>query len=33
MLFTDLANPTSNGIYQQLGYRPIEDRMILRFTG
>ncbi len=23
MLFTDLANPTSNKIYQQIGYRPI----------
>jgi GNAT superfamily N-acetyltransferase len=33
ILFTDLANPTSNGIYQQLGYQPIEDRMIVRFTG
>jgi predicted GNAT family acetyltransferase len=33
ILFTDVANPTSNSIYQQLGYRPLEDRMILRFTG
>jgi uncharacterized protein len=24
-LFTDLANPTSNSIYQQLGYRPVCD--------
>jgi len=24
-LFTDLANPTSNDIYQQIGYRPICD--------
>jgi GNAT superfamily N-acetyltransferase len=32
ILFTDLANPTSNGIYQQLGYRPVEDRVIVRFT-
>lgn len=24
-LFTDLANPTSNKIYQQIGYRPIID--------
>ncbi|MDP9319178.1 MAG: hypothetical protein M3O94_08950, partial [Actinomycetota bacterium] len=22
VLFTDLANPTSNSIYQQIGYRP-----------
>jgi hypothetical protein len=27
LLFTDLANPTSNAIYQRLGYRPIEDRV------
>jgi GNAT superfamily N-acetyltransferase len=26
LLFTDLANPTSNGIYRRLGYVPIEDR-------
>lgn len=25
MLFTDLANPTSNSIYQQIGYKPICD--------
>jgi predicted GNAT family acetyltransferase len=24
-LFTDLANPTSNRIYQRLGYQPMED--------
>ncbi|TML53864.1 MAG: hypothetical protein E6G15_08530 [Actinobacteria bacterium] len=24
-LFTDLANPTSNSIYQQIGYRPVSD--------
>lgn len=24
-LFTDLANPTSNAIYQQIGYRPVAD--------
>ena len=24
-LFTDLSNPTSNRIYQQLGYRPVRD--------
>ncbi|HOR01080.1 MAG TPA: GNAT family N-acetyltransferase [Anaerolineae bacterium] len=24
-LFTDLANPTSNDIYQQIGYRPVCD--------
>jgi GNAT superfamily N-acetyltransferase len=25
VLFTDLANPTSNAIYQRLGYRPVGD--------
>jgi GNAT superfamily N-acetyltransferase len=24
-LFTDLANPTSNSIYQKIGYRPVSD--------
>ena len=24
-LFTDLLNPTSNKIYQQVGYRPVSD--------
>jgi len=24
-IFTDLANPTSNHIYQEIGYRPICD--------
>lgn len=32
VLFTDLANPTSNAIYQRLGYRPIEDRVLLDLT-
>lgn len=29
VLFTDLANPTSNRIYQALGYRPVEDRVTI----
>jgi RimJ/RimL family protein N-acetyltransferase len=29
VLFTDVANPTSNALYQRLGYRPIEDRVLL----
>lgn len=29
VLFTDLANPTSNALYQRLGYRPISDRVLL----
>ena len=32
-LFTDLANPTSNRIYQALGYRPVADAFMLRFIG
>ncbi len=32
VLFTDLANPTSNAIYQQIGYRAVDDRLILRFV-
>ena len=28
-LFTDLANPTSNALYQRLGYRPVGDRVML----
>ncbi|HSR86135.1 MAG TPA: GNAT family N-acetyltransferase [Streptosporangiaceae bacterium] len=32
VLFTDLANPTSNALYQRLGYRPIGDRVELDLT-
>jgi predicted GNAT family acetyltransferase len=32
VLFTDLANPTSNALYQRLGYHPVSDRAILSFT-
>jgi RimJ/RimL family protein N-acetyltransferase len=32
VLFTDIANPTSNSLYQRLGYRPVEDRVVLRFV-
>ncbi|MER5351081.1 GNAT family N-acetyltransferase [Kitasatospora sp. NPDC002551] len=31
LLYTDLANPTSNSIYQQIGYRPVEDCLVLAF--
>ncbi|WP_380167846.1 GNAT family N-acetyltransferase [Jannaschia sp. R86511] len=31
MLFTDLDNPTSNGIYQAIGYRRVGDAAMLRF--
>ena len=30
-LYTDLANPTSNRIYQALGYYAVLDRTLLRF--
>ncbi|RIK57781.1 MAG: GNAT family N-acetyltransferase, partial [Chloroflexi bacterium] len=30
-LFTDLANPTSNHIYQAIGYRPVCDYTLYRF--
>jgi RimJ/RimL family protein N-acetyltransferase len=29
VLYTDVANPTSNALYQRLGYRPVEDRVLL----
>ncbi len=29
VLYTDLANPTSNALYQRLGYRPVEERVLL----
>jgi RimJ/RimL family protein N-acetyltransferase len=31
VLYTDLANPASNFLYQRLGYRPVEDRVVLQF--
>jgi RimJ/RimL family protein N-acetyltransferase len=31
VLYTDLANPTSNALYQRLGYRPVEDRIVLSY--
>lgn len=31
VLFTDLANPTSNLLYQRLGYRSVTDHLVLRF--
>jgi predicted GNAT family acetyltransferase len=32
VLFTDLANPTSNALYQRLGYRAVADRLVLGFS-
>jgi RimJ/RimL family protein N-acetyltransferase len=32
VLFTDLDNPTSNALYQRLGFRPVHDRTVVRFA-
>jgi RimJ/RimL family protein N-acetyltransferase len=32
LLYTDLANPVSNAIYQRIGYQEVEDRVALSFT-
>jgi hypothetical protein len=32
VLFTDVANPTSNALYQRIGYTPIEDRSLVEFA-
>jgi hypothetical protein len=32
-LFTDLANPTSNSIYQRIGYEPVGDIDLWTFSG
>jgi RimJ/RimL family protein N-acetyltransferase len=31
VLFTDLANPTSNSVYLRIGYRAVSDRLVLAF--
>ena len=31
LLYTDLANPTSNALYQRLGYQPVSDSVQLLF--
>ena len=33
LLYTDLANPVSNSVYQRIGYQQVEDRVVLTFTG
>jgi GNAT superfamily N-acetyltransferase len=33
LLYTDLANPTSNRLYDRLGYTPVEDTISLSFGG
>ena len=30
-LYTDLANPTSNALYQRLGYTPVVDALDVEF--
>ncbi|MGW3952945.1 GNAT family N-acetyltransferase [Streptomyces sp. NPDC004752] len=32
LLFADLANPTSNGLYQRIGYRPVADFAVYDFA-
>jgi predicted GNAT family acetyltransferase len=32
LLYTDLANPTSNSIYQKIGFRPVFDASEIEFT-
>ncbi|MFF4081497.1 GNAT family N-acetyltransferase [Streptomyces sp. NPDC001777] len=29
LLFTDLTNPTSNGVYRRIGYRAVSDRLLI----
>jgi uncharacterized protein len=31
-LYTDLANPTSNHIYQEIGYKPVADSVMLKWV-
>ncbi|MEU7641116.1 GNAT family N-acetyltransferase [Streptomyces sp. NPDC039016] len=31
LLFADLANSTSNALYQRIGYRPVEDHLVIAF--
>ena len=33
VLFTDASNATSNSIYRQVGYRPVEQHLQIGFTG
>lgn len=32
LLFADLANPISNGLYQRIGYRPVTDFAVYDFS-
>jgi uncharacterized protein len=31
-LYTDLSNPTSNGIYKAIGYYPVLESIVYDFT-
>ena len=31
-LYTDLANPTSNNIYMKIGYKPVEDSLVMEIA-
>jgi predicted GNAT family acetyltransferase len=33
LLFADLANPTSNALYQRIGYHPVADFAAYDFSG
>jgi GNAT superfamily N-acetyltransferase len=33
LLYTDLANPTANRLYERLGYEGVEDRVMISFEG
>ncbi|WP_329613369.1 GNAT family N-acetyltransferase [Streptomyces brevispora] len=33
LLFADLANPTSNGVYVRIGYRAVSDRLLISAEG
>lgn len=33
LLFADLANPTSNALYQRIGYVPVADFTVYDFSG
>ena len=33
LLFTDLANPTSNGVYRRIGYEAVSDRLLVSAVG
>ncbi|WP_328900720.1 GNAT family N-acetyltransferase [Streptomyces sp. NBC_00441] len=33
LLFADLANPTSNGVYQRVGFRPVTDFAVYELAG